>query len=224
MAPTRPTTARSSAANRGPAGGRPRARRLGSGEAIQAASAKLFLARGYQGTSMDDIAAEARVSKQTIYTHFADKEALFAALVMANADRVDAFLERVPGLVRGAPTLTQGLTDLAAAYLAVVIQPDVLRLRRLILAEAGRFPGLARDYYERVPARMYRTLATLFESLAAECALHLRYAAQAAEHFAWLVLGAPLDRGMFCETGPDDLVRPTAAADAVRVFLAAYGR
>src|SRR5690348_10057779 len=76
-----------------PMAGQPkRARRLASGGAIREAAATLFLQRGYQATSMDDIAAAAQVSKQTIYTHFAGKEELFADLVLGNADRVDVFI------------------------------------------------------------------------------------------------------------------------------------
>lgn len=64
-----------------------RARRLRSGGAIREAAAALFLEKGYQGTSMDDVAAAAGVSKQTIYTHFANKEVLFADLVLGTAER-----------------------------------------------------------------------------------------------------------------------------------------
>ena len=45
--------------------------------AIVEAATTLFLENGYRGTSMDQIAAVARVSKQTVYKHFSDKEALF---------------------------------------------------------------------------------------------------------------------------------------------------
>ncbi len=68
-----------------------RARRLGSAAPIREAAARLFLQKGYPATSMDDVAAAARVSKQTIYTHFATKEELFADLVLASAGRVDEF-------------------------------------------------------------------------------------------------------------------------------------
>ena len=215
-----PTTSKARAA----AHQRPRARRLGSGDAIRDAAARLFLERGYQGTSMDEIAAAAQVSKQTIYTHFADKEALFTALVMANADRVEGFLAQLGDLVRSATDVEDGLTRLADAYLSTVIRPEVLRLRRLVLAEAGRFPHLARTYYEGVPARMYSTLSALFEELDRAGSVRVPDPRRAAEQFAWLVLGAPLDRGMFIEPAPSDLVSPTTARDAVRTFLAAYGR
>ena len=203
-----------------------RAGRLASGGAIREAAAAMFLENGYQGTSMDDIAAAAQVSKQTIYTHFPSKEALFADLVLGNAERVEEFVATVSRTVADAgDDLEGGLRQLARVYLRLVMQPDVLRLRRLVLGEAGRFPDLARTYYERVPGRVINALSSVFSALRDGGRLHLDDPQLAAQHFAWLILGSPLDRGMFypiAEPMPEaDLQR--AADGAVRVFLAAYG-
>lgn len=202
-----------------------RARRLGSGPAIRAAAARLFLEQGYQSTSMEEIAAAARVSKQTIYTHFADKEALFADLVLGNVDRVDAFVADLAQAGQGTGDVAALLRQVARAYLRIVIRSEVLQLRRLVIAEAGRFPDLARTYHERVPQQVYDALATLFAELTEQHRLRAADPTVAAHHFAWLLLGRPLDRAMFY--GPEDV--PTEAeleqtADAaVAVFLAAYG-
>jgi TetR/AcrR family transcriptional repressor of mexJK operon len=168
---------------------------------------------------MDDIAAAAKVSKQTIYTHFASKEALFADLVLANAGRVDEFIARIPVCLAGAASLEAGLRRLAREYLAFVLRPPVLRLRRLIIGEAGRFPDLARQYYEMVPGRVYSALADEFRKM------RLRSPETAAQHFAWMALGMPLDRGMF---HPVDAAVTSAELDrlaeaAARAFVAAYG-
>ena len=202
---------------------RQRAGRLASGGAISEAAAALFLERGYQGTSMDDIAAAAHVSKQTVYTHYADKETLLRALVLANADRVEELVTSMASIVRDANDVETGLRDLARHYLRFVIRPEVLKMRRLVLAESGRFPELARTYYEGVPQRVSRTLAELFQRLADQGRLRVENADAAADHFAWLVLGPYLDRGMFIGITLDSMRRAKAAADdAVRVFLAAY--
>ncbi len=204
---------------------RRRAPRLASGGAIRDAAARLFLEKGYQATSMDEIAAAARISKQTIYTHFPSKEQLFAELVLANADRVDDFAAGLVGTFRAAGDLEDGLRQVARMYASFVARTEVLQLRRLVVGEAGRFPELARTYYERVPERVYGILAGLFEELDREGRLRIDDARLAAQQFAWLVLGIPLDRGMFlpaaealAETSADEL-----ADAAVRVFLAAYG-
>lgn len=195
---------------------RRRAGRLASSGPIRDAAAGLFLQKGYDGTSMDDIAAAARVSKQTIYTHFANKQELFADLVLGNADRVEGF---ITGLDVGTE-VESGLTKIARDYVRFVSRPDVIRLRRLVIAEAGRFPELARAYYERVPQRVVEAFARLFEKLTQDGSLHVEDASLAAEHFVWLALGVPLDRGMFLAPQRDDLDH--IADSAVRVFLAAY--
>jgi len=203
---------------------RKRAARLASGGTIREAAARLFLDHGYQGTSMDDIAAAAGVSKQTIYTHFSSKEQLFGELVLSNADRVSQFLDRIEALV-AQPDLAESLAELARDYIRFVIRPEVLRLRRLVLGEAGRFPELARRYYELVPERVYQALAKSLQTLADQQRLCVDHPLIAAGHFAWLALGMPLDRGMFSpgEAALSDAEVDHQAQAAVRVFLAAYG-
>lgn len=172
---------------------------------------------------MDDIAAAAQVSKQTIYTHFTSKEQLFADLVLGNADRAEQFAASVLSEFDGEADLEAALSRLARRYLAAVIQPDVIRLRRLVIGEAARFPDVAREYYERVPARVYAAFADLIARLTREGRLRAPDSALAAEHFAWLLLGPPLDRGLF-HAGDE---APRADLDhlaeaGVRAFLAAY--
>jgi TetR/AcrR family transcriptional regulator, mexJK operon transcriptional repressor len=203
---------------------RPRAGRMASSGAIRDAAAALFLEKGYQATSMDDIATAAQVSKQTIYTHFANKEELFSDLVLGNVDRVEAFVATIARTAEETADLEASLRHLAGTYLRFVIRPEVLRLRRLVLGEAGRFPELARTYYERVPDRIYSALANLFKVLDDRGQLRIEDPSLAAQHFAWLTLGMPLDRGMFY---PIEAATPTAEMDriadaAVRVFMAAY--
>ncbi|HET9780291.1 MAG TPA: TetR/AcrR family transcriptional regulator [Candidatus Dormibacteraeota bacterium] len=194
-----------------------RAGRLASSGAIRDAAAALFLEKGYRDTSMDDIAAAAQVSKQTIYTHFANKQELFEDLVLGNVDRVDAFLERL----NVGEDLAGDLSRIARDYVTFVARPDVIRLRRLVIAEASRFPELARTYYDRVPARVVAAFAALFQKLTEEGRLNAIDPETAAQHFVWLVLGVPLDRGMFLAVpAADDL--GSIADSAVRTFLAAY--
>jgi TetR/AcrR family transcriptional regulator, mexJK operon transcriptional repressor len=203
---------------------RKRAGRLASADVIMEAAATLFLRQGYLGTSMDEVAALARVSKQTVYTHFADKERLFAELVHRNVALVEEFLPEFAIALEQTEDVERDLTELACRYARFVVRPQVLQLRRLLIAEADRFPDLARMYYERVPERTIRTLASRFQHLADRGLLGMEDPTLAARHFAWLILGIPLDHAMFHGTGRDvpaaDLDRIATAG--VRAFLAAY--
>jgi TetR/AcrR family transcriptional regulator, mexJK operon transcriptional repressor len=202
-----------------------RAGRLASGGAIREAAATVFLEKGYQGTSMDEIAAAAQVSKQTIYTHFANKEELFADLVLGNVDRVDEFVSTMVRTVEDAGDIERGIQQLARRYIRLVVRPDVLRLRRLVLGEVSRFPDLARTYYERVPGRVIASLTELFKELAEQGKLRVDDPDLTAQHFAWLTLGVPLDRGMFypIEETIRDIDLDRVADAAAGVFIAAYG-
>jgi TetR/AcrR family transcriptional repressor of mexJK operon len=190
------------------------------------AATTLFLRNGYSGTSMDEIAALAGVSKQTVYTHFADKQRLFTDLILGNIEIVDEFVDALTLILQDTNDLEKDLHELARRYITSVIQPRVLQLRRLLIGEASRFPELARKYYERAPERVIATLASQMRQLAERGLLHLDDPLLAAQQFAALILWVPLDKSMFSEGDQ----RFTAAelerfADAgVRVFLAAYGQ
>src|SRR5436190_17438294 len=135
--------------------------------AILAAATEVFLAKGYPGTSMDEIAARAAVSKQTVYKHFADKERLFTEIVVGTVDKIsDPVYEEVLDLNESGD-VEADLRGLARRQLAMVMQPRLLALRRLVIGEANRFPELGRTFYERGPERTIAALATAFERLAA---------------------------------------------------------
>ncbi|HEX3873726.1 MAG TPA: TetR/AcrR family transcriptional regulator [Solirubrobacteraceae bacterium] len=192
-------------------------------QAIVDAATTLFLRTGYLGTSMDEIARLAEVSKQTVYKSFGDKQRLFTEIVTAVTDRSDEILDRMTAILDDCVRLEPTLTDVAVYFAGAVLQPELVRIRRLVIAEAGRFPELAWAYYERAPARTIATLATAFGRLAARGLLSTDDPATAAGHFAYLVLSVPLDRALFA---PADADRPAdldrIARAGVRVFVAAY--
>ncbi len=193
---------------------------------IVEAATTLFLRNGYQGTSMDDIAALAAVSKQTVYKNFADKQALFSEIVLGAAARADEFIEALPHVLADADDVEAGLRALARQYLATVMQPRLLQLRRLVVAEAGRFPDLARAYYERVPEHVIAALGAQLRRLADRGVLRLDDPLAAAGHYAFLVVGLPLDKAMFLDAdhGLSSADLDDRADAAVKVFLTAYGR
>jgi TetR/AcrR family transcriptional repressor of mexJK operon len=193
--------------------------------AILEAATATFLRNGYLGTSMDEIAARAGVSKQTVYKQFADKERLFTEIVLGTIDQVgEPFFGGIDALA-DAEDVEGELRKIAHQLIAVVKDPRLLQLRRLVIGEAGRFPELGRSYYERGPGRSTEGLASGFERLAERGLLRLDDGLLAAQHFNWLVLSIPLNQAMFSVDMNFSAAELERYADeAVRVFLAAYGR
>jgi TetR/AcrR family transcriptional regulator, mexJK operon transcriptional repressor len=193
-------------------------------QAILDAASAVFLRHGYRGTSMDGIAARAQVSKQTVYKHFADKETLFTAIVVATVDEAGDPVHDDVRHLEDTGDVEADLRGLARRQLHLVMQPRLLALRRLVIAEAGRFPELGRTFYERGAGRTVAALAATFEHLARRGLLDVEDSVLAATHFNWLVMSAPVNQAMLLgreELDPTELDR--YADSGVRVFLAAYG-
>jgi TetR/AcrR family transcriptional repressor of mexJK operon len=195
-------------------------------DAILEAATAAFLRNGYVGTSMDEVAALAGASKQTVYKHFADKERLFAEIVTTTvADASDTVNDALRTL-DDTGDIDADLRDLARRQLKLVMQPRILQLRRLVIGEAARFPALGRLFYEQGPGRTISGLASAFEQLGARGVLEIDDPALAAAHFNWLIMSAPLNQAMLLG---DDAIPGRAQLDriadaGVRTFLAAYRR
>jgi TetR/AcrR family transcriptional regulator, mexJK operon transcriptional repressor len=131
--------------------------------AILVAAKALFLEHGYEKVSVDDVAARAESSKGTIYQHFDSKAALFVTVVLAMtsqaADRVQADMpdsDTHDGVV-------DALMGHGRRLLNVVLTPELLRLRRLVISEAVRFPELGSAFYEGGPRKAIAELATALQ-------------------------------------------------------------
>ncbi|MFZ4302482.1 TetR/AcrR family transcriptional regulator [Streptomyces cinereoruber] len=192
-------------------------------QAILDAATAVFLDKGYAGTSMDDIAKLAAVSKQTVYKHFSDKEKLFAEIVLATTDRLDTAIDLLADVPADAADLEENLTRLARQFLDTLTHPRVIQLRRLIIANADVFPDLGTEWYEKGFERGLARLASTFQRLADEGLLRIDDALLAANHFSGLLLWIPVNRAMFTGRSQHteaDLDRYAAAG--TRVFLAAH--
>jgi TetR/AcrR family transcriptional regulator, mexJK operon transcriptional repressor len=192
--------------------------------AILDAATELFLTREYAGTSMEDIASAAAVSKQTVYKHFTDKETLFREVALGSVEPVGSAFRVEVTATAEADDVPAALQALARTYTDAVMSPMLLRRRQLVLREAGRFPDLAHKYHETGPRRAIAGLSTAFARLADRGELMIKDPRVAATQFAFLVIGEPLDTAMFRGVDRRRTRRELhALADAgVEVFLAAY--
>ncbi|MEV0585203.1 TetR/AcrR family transcriptional regulator [Nonomuraea sp. NPDC050310] len=192
---------------------------------IMDAALEVFLRDGYVGAKTDEIAAAAGASKQTIYKHFGRKEALFEQIVLDRLTGIDEIFQDALRKLAAADDLEPTLREVARNFVHALTRPAHLRVRRLVIAEAGRFPNLGNAYFEAGPGRVHAALAAAFEQLAGRGLLRVEDAVLAANHFTWLVTSIPVNKVMFCgdEVTFRDAELEHYADSAVRVFLAAYG-
>ncbi|MER5965154.1 TetR/AcrR family transcriptional regulator [Streptomyces sp. NPDC002057] len=143
-------------------------------QAVVRAARDLFLREGF-GVGMDAIAAEAGVSKVTVYNHFGSKEALFTAVVAGVLDEplaADGQAEEGPDLSRltradGPDALKAALTEAGHAWgRAVRADTEGRALRTLVATELHRFPELGRAWRAHGPAGHHPAVADALRALA----------------------------------------------------------
>ena len=217
-----PRTAAGTAASRPLAGGRTAAKR----RAILAAAREVFVEAGYLGASMDAVAARATVSKVTVYKHFADKHRLFVAAVTGAIEEAEERTRALVDRLAESVDVEADLRAFARQHVADVTQPHLIRMRRMLIAEATRFPELARAWHRAGPERAHATLAVQIERLTRRGLLRAADPLLAAQQLNYLILSVPVNEAMF--TGRDSPYPRRQlqryADEAVRVFMAAYGR
>jgi AcrR family transcriptional regulator len=113
---------------------------------IDAALAE-FLREGYSAASMDAITARSGVSKATIYKHFGSKERLFLAVIGGILPTSFADLEPFNSTIAEAEDLRAALITLTLDWARILLRPDIMSLRRLVIGEIDRFPQLGRLWY-----------------------------------------------------------------------------
>lgn len=114
---------------------------------ILEAAGRLFLQHGLQGASMDAVAREAGVSKQTVYSHFDGKEALFSACIRTKVSEYgfEAAAVPPPGEARAA------LLGLLKGFMSLIVDPEVVAMHRVVAAEAASHPRIAALFFEAGP-------------------------------------------------------------------------
>jgi TetR/AcrR family transcriptional repressor of mexJK operon len=190
------------------------------------AARQLFLRKGYAGTTMEEVAAVAGLTKRTLYNNYADKDALFTQIVtdvMAYAETFARGLHEEFTVGVTAANLQPTLDDLGRRLALAIMRPEVVALRRLLIGEAREFPALGATYFGRAPGQVLEALASGFDHLGQVGLLRVADARVAAAQFAYLVVGEPLDRAMLVGTVPPKKHVIACAREGVQTFLARYG-
>lgn len=195
--------------------------------AVLDAAFEVFLQHGFEGATLEQVAEHAGVSRQTVYAHFGGeeegvKETLFRSMVAEFVAQPDN-AHPLSASLGSSEDVEADLRTYARHHLQLVMRPDLLRLRRMMIGEAERFPALADEWFTNGPERSFELFAGWFAELHARGTLRVPYPDVAARTFNWLVLSTPLNEAM---ARPHRTWTPAEleewADEAVRVFLAGH--
>ena len=115
---------------------------------LLAAALELFVEKGYAGTRLDDVAARARVSKGTLYLYFANKEELFKAVVRESVVTLIRNSAEQAALATGSSEAL--LRQLVDTWWAEFGNTQAGGISKLMMAESGNFPEIARFFLDEV--------------------------------------------------------------------------
>jgi TetR/AcrR family transcriptional repressor of mexJK operon len=154
---------------------------------LLAAATRLFLEKGWDGASVDEIARASGVAKRFIYARYPDKAALFAGAL-------ERFIEEQVGILRifepPPEDVEDGLCGLGRRLLDLALRPEVIAFHRLFIAEAPRFPSLARLFVERNRHRPLSEIIRVLADYADRGVIEIGDPELLAEQFFILVAGA----------------------------------
>jgi TetR/AcrR family transcriptional repressor of mexJK operon len=192
--------------------------------AVVDAARTLFLRHGYAGTTMDEIAALAGLTKRTVYNNYGDKDALFREVIVDTIAVAEDFAREMRDAFTGATAagLPAALEAFGRRLALGIVRGEVVAIRRLLIGEARGFPDLAIQYFDRAPGQVMATLADRFAKLAQAGLLGIDDPRRAAAQFAYLVAGEPLDRAVLTGAVPPEREIVATAREGVRTFLARY--
>lgn len=185
---------------------------------------EVFREQGFERATVDRIAAAAGVSKATVYNHFQDKRALYAAYLSQEVDELRASVRCM--LLRSEPSgdIRLALQNAGERLVELTLDPVVVRFYRNTSAEVERFPELGQLLFDNGPAAMIAVIGDYLHKWHARGTLRLGDPHTAAVHFVVLCHGDLIIRSQLGAL-PDPL-KPTivdTVGRAVTAFLDAYG-
>lgn len=179
------------------------------------AASELFLQDGYR-VSMDAVAKRADVSKQTVYSHFSNKDALFRAAIKELVTPLHTPLDARND------SIESSLQAMAVQYNRYICSPSTTALGRMLIAEAPRFPRAARELYQSGSGTVLERLSERIRQSMQTGELRHDDPRQAAEIFLSMLDGMNPQRTLLGLRRRGRKAQDTWASNAIEIFLRAY--
>ncbi len=187
---------------------------------IVEAARKHFYAHGLERASVDAIAAEAGVSKMTIYSHFGSKDGLFEAVVQDRTERVMGGSAGVEAMDPMQPR--KALLAVGEQFLALTREEHTLGKFRSLYGAASAQPEACRAFYRQGADKLTGELAAYLRRASDAGTLKVKNPRLAADLFLAMFLGDGHIRGLLMLEKPDAREDKALLREAVRVFMAGY--
>jgi TetR/AcrR family transcriptional regulator, mexJK operon transcriptional repressor len=176
----------------------------------------LFVVKGYAATSMDEVAAGARMSKTTLYTRYPSKAELFAAVIAAHADASEVTID--PAELTGRP-VAAALQSIAERFVEVTANPEAVRLQLVYQSEGSQLPEVVAAFERSGPGRDIAALERYFTAKVGDGELALDDPRFAAGYFLNAVRGTPSGISLSPYSGLSPAQRTAHIRRIVALFL-----
>lgn len=199
------------------ASAKPVARGAARRKAMLAAATSVFLKRGFEAATLDEVIERSGGSRATLYSQFGGKEGLFAAII---EDLCAAIMAPLAGGLEPTRAPKEVLTAFAGRFLGRLLEPANVGLYRLVIGEAQRFPELGRRVFAAGPAAAAETLVAYLRAETRRGRLHVRQPDMAARVFLEMIKGDLHTRVLFgLGPAPRTAELEQTVREAVRSFL-----
>jgi len=145
-------------ANKPKALGRPKS--SAKRRAILQCASELFLLNGYSHTSMDEVAKTSQVSKQTVYSHFSNKETLYTAVI---EQKCEQYQVEAASICLTTSPLADLLDGIAQRFLSLLCDPGVIAMYSVVIGESKNNPEVAQLFYDAGPLHSVKLVAKLLQ-------------------------------------------------------------
>ena len=182
------------------------------------AAMELFTSNGFEGTSVDDIAAAAGVSKQTVYSHFGCKETLFGLAVSTKCKQSgigtdDLDLDEPPERM---------LPEIARRFVQLITSPEATRVHAVCTGSADTYPELGRIYFEQGPLQTVNAVARYLAAQHRAGTLRVENPHHAAWQFLCMLKAEEQLRTQFNIGRMDPAEHQAYVDDSIAMFIRAY--
>ncbi|MCJ8013454.1 TetR/AcrR family transcriptional regulator [Paenibacillus sp. KQZ6P-2] len=186
---------------------------------IRKAAQQLFLEKGFVSSSMDAIAAEAGVSKQTLYSYYSGKEDLLIDVFRRIIHNFSQEFEVSNLTPCNREELQEALIYLAQKIIACLMQTEYLALVRLIISETPKFPQLGILFRSTVPERIMQHVSLLLEQAKTQGVVKIDKEEAVTRMFVGPLITYVLLDGLFAAESPPSRPNPKQIEEIVDLFM-----